>query len=366
MNSLFTFKQLGYFCSIAAFVSVLTGCNSSGSVAEPEVIRPVRAQQVKIEDYQQTYRYTGTVQARHTSDLSFRVAGKITQRYVNVGDSVKAGQLLARIDPTDYQLNVLSSKAQVTAAEADYQKASTDLKRYKSLLKKQVISRDQYDQVLTRFNTTKAQLKQKRALLNVNANQATYTDLYTEKAGVVTEIPVEVGQVVAQGQKVVRIAQPQQQDIVVNIPENRLDSLYIGKQVSIDFWALPNLILQGKVREISPKSDPITRLYTVKVTLTNTDPRVHLGMTANINTIHDTVQKIVLLPLSAIYEKENMTSVWVVDSNTEKVHLIPVNLGQFIDNSISVTSGLSTGQWVVTAGTHKLHEGQTVRLLKNT
>lgn len=229
-----------------------------------------------------------------------------------------------------------------------------------------MISRDQYDQVKTRFNTTKAQLKQKRALLNVNANQATYTDLYTEKAGVVTEIPVEVGQVVAQGQKVVRIAQPQQQDIVVNIPENRLDSLYIGKQVSIDFWALPNLILQGKVREISPKSDPITRLYTVKVTLTNTDTRVHLGMTANINTVHDTVQKFVLLPLSAIYEKDNMTSVWVVDSNTEKVQLIPVNLGQFIDNSISVTSGLSTGQWVVTAGTHKLHEGQTVRLLKNT
>lgn len=366
MNTFFTFKQLGHFCFIAIFVSILAGCNSAGSVTEPEAIRPVRAQQVTIEDYQQRYRYTGTVQARYTSDLSFRVSGKITQRYVNVGDNVKAGQLLARIDPTDYQLNVLSSKAQVTAAEADYQKASTDLKRYKSLLKKQVISRDQYDQVLTRFNTTKAQLKQKRALFNVNANQATYTDLYAEKAGVVTEIPVEVGQVVAQGQKVVRLAQPQQQDIVVNIPENRLDSLYIGKQVSIDFWALPKLVLTGKVREISPKSDPITRLYTVKVTLTDTDSRVHLGMTANISTIQDTVQKIVLLPLSAIYEKNNMTSVWVVNPETEKVQLIPVMLGQFIENSISVTKGLRTGQWVVTAGTHKLHEGQSVRLLKNT
>lgn len=344
----------------------LTACNSEQSVAQKPEIRPVRAQQIQIKKLSKPSSYSGEVRARYVTDLAFRVAGKLVERKVDVGAEVKKGQLLARIDPTDYKLSVLSSKAQMASAQADVDKASSDLKRYQNLLEKGVVSRTEFDRYQNVYNTALAKLNQTKALLDVDENKANYTDLFADADGVVTEVLAERGEVVAQGQAIIRLARPQEKEISINVSENRLDELHKSAELAISLWAYPQLKLRGKIREISPNADPVTRTYNVRVSIQNATEDVHLGMTATVTMQRSTTQAVALLPLTALYAQGENPSVWIVDTKTYQVKLTPVQLSEFYGNYVTVTQGLNDGQWVVTAGTHKLHEGQVVRLLGET
>lgn len=342
---------------------LLVACESQHDAAPQMETRPVRAQQVQLKKLTKPTSYSGEVKARYVTDLAFRVAGKLVERKVDVGVEVKKGQLLARIDPTDYKLSVLSSTAQVNSAQADVDKARADLARYKNLLEKGAVSRTEFDHYQNVYNTTMAKLKQTKALLDVDENKANYTDLFADADGVITEILAERGQVVAQGQAIMRLARPQEKEISINVSENRLDELNKTNELSVSLWAYPQLKLRGKIREISPNADPVTRTYNVRVTLLNPPEEVHLGMTATVILQRSTPQAVALLPLSALYAQGENPSVWIVDTQTHQVKLTPIQLSEFYGNYVTVIQGLSDGQWVVTAGTHKLHEGQKVRLL---
>jgi multidrug efflux system membrane fusion protein len=348
---------------IASMLFSLVACESP-QPTEPKVeIRPVRAQQIQLKKLSKPSSYSGEVKARYVTDLAFRVAGKLIERKVDVGATVKKGQLLARIDPTDYKLSVLSSKAQMASAQADVDKASADLRRYQNLLQKGVISRTEFDKYQNVYNTALAKLNQTKALLDVDENKANYTDLFADADGVITEVLAERGEVVAQGQAVIRLARPQEKEISINVSENRLDELHKSSELTISLWAYPELKLRGKIREISPNADPVTRTYNVRVNIQNANDDVHLGMTATVILQRNTLQAVALLPLTALYAQGDSPSVWVVDPQTHQVKLTPVQLSEFYGNYVTVTQGLSDGQWVVTAGTHKLYEGQSVRLL---
>ncbi len=352
-----------YITGIICILLTLVACESEKAAESKPEIRPVRAQQIQLKKLSKPTSYSGEVKARYVTDLAFRVAGKLVERKVDVGVEVKKGQLLARIDPTDYKLSVVSSKAQMNSAQADVDKASADLARYKNLLEKGVISRTEFDRYQNIYNTTLAKLNQTKALLDVDENKANYTDLFADADGVITEVLAERGEVVAQGQAIIRLARPQEKEISISISENRLDELNKSNELNISLWAYPQLKLRGKIREISPNADPVTRTYNVRVTILNPTDDVHLGMTATVILQRHTTQAVALLPLTALYAQGEKPTVWIVDTKTHQVKLTPVQLSEFYGNYVTVTQGLSDGQWVVTAGTHKLHEGQIVRLL---
>ncbi|EIJ41023.1 RND family efflux transporter, MFP subunit [Beggiatoa alba B18LD] len=343
----------------------IAGCDiqAEEKVTTAEEIRPVRALQVQFQQVEEINVYAGEVKARYVTDLGFRVSGKVVERKVDVGDSVKKGQLLARIDPTDYKLNVLSSRAEVNSAQADVTKAQADLKRYQSLVEKGVVSRNDYDAIVNKYNTASARLKQVKAGLEVNENQSNYTDLYADRDGIVMQVSAEAGEVVNAGQSIVSIARLQEKEVDISVPENHLAQLKANPTINIALWAYPNKQWQGTIREIAPNADASTRTYAVRISIIDADDSIHLGMTANVAVQRQTDEQVVLLPISALYAQGEQASVWVVDSQNNTVKQIPVKLGDYHNNQVRVIEGLSGGQWVVTAGTHKLYAGQRVKLL---
>jgi multidrug efflux system membrane fusion protein len=212
----------------------------------------------------QAANYTGDVRARYESALGFRVPGKLMARLVDVGAQVKQGELLARLDPEDQRLGAEAARQQLVAAKSDFQQAKADLQRYRDLYKKRFISAAEYDRRKWTYETAAARLEQATAQLELTRNQTEYTQLRADRDGVVTAIQAEVGQVVTAGQAVVTVARLDEKEVVVNVPENRLEELREVGEVDVTLWAAPGKTYNGRVREISPSADNVTRTYTVR------------------------------------------------------------------------------------------------------
>lgn len=339
--------------------AALSGCKDEQ--AKVEEIRPVRTEVVKFASVADDASYSGEVKARQETRLGFRVPGKIIDRLVDVGATVKTGQALARIDSRDLQLNADARKAALTAAEADYQLANDDLRRYKDLLDKKFISQAEYDRRATAQRTAAARLDQARAGYQDGVNQASYAVLQATTDGVITAIDAEAGQVVGAGQTVMRMARPEEKEVVISLPENRVAELKAAKDLKISLWVRPNELLDGRVREISPDADAVTRTYTAKVSVLNPPADMRLGMTAQLQVHGKASRNLSLLPMTAIYQTGDKPSVWIVDG--DRVKRVPVVVDGFQDNRVRVVSGIQDGQRVVTAGTTRLIEGQKVKLL---
>jgi multidrug efflux system membrane fusion protein len=329
-----------------------------------DATRPVTVVTVQSDGVGAAVSYTGDVRARYETALGFRVAGKVVSRQVEVGSRVVKGQVLARLDPSDYQLNIEAARSQLTAAESDFRQAKDDLARYSELYLKKFISAAEFDRRKTAFETAKARLQQARAQLGVTQNQSAYTTLRADQDGIVTAINAEVGQVVAAGTPVMRVARPEEKEVVVSVPESRLDELRSVREIAVTLWAAPEARFKGRIREVSPSADPVTRTYTVKVTVLDPSPEVQLGMTANVLLGGGAGVPVVRLPLSALYQKGDQPAVWLVDTKSGKIVLKPVKVGRYTQDSVEVLEGLATGDVVVRAGVHKLFEGDTVRVIQ--
>ena len=346
--------------AIVLSIAGLTGCEQPAPPEKP--VRPVLSQLVKLTADWRESTYAGEVKARHETPLSFRIGGKITERQVDVGDTVTAGATLAQIDPADYDLELVESEAKAAAARAEMSKAHKDLQRYEELLKKKLVSKADFSDFSSKLSVTRARLRQAEAELEVTRNQSIYTTLKSDQAGVVTSVSIEKGQVVAAGQTVLRVATEGNKEVVIAVPENRLDELRAAQEISISLWARPEKSYEGSVREISPGSDPITRTYSAKITLLEADPGIQLGMTASVRVRRHMEGEVVRLPLSSIYQQESGEhAVWLVDGDG-KVQLVPVEVAEYTFDTVLIRHGLSPGQRVVTAGVHKLVPGQQVRV----
>ena len=341
----------------------MAGCRKPA--APVDETRPVHAVQVTLAPDDQESSYTGDVRARWESALGFRVPGKIVSRLVDVGAPVKKGQLLAKLDPEDQRLGAEAARQQLMAARSDFEQAKADLARYKDLFSKGFISAAEYDRRKWTYDTAAARLEQSTAQLELNRNQTAYTQLHADMDGVVTAVTAEVGQVVTPGQPVVKVARLEQKEVAVSVPENRLNELKVATDVDVTLWATPGKTYQGRIREISPSADNVTRTYTVKVTVLDPDAAVQLGMTANVflkrtGTVHIQVAR---LPLTALFQSGNQPAVWVIDPKTHQVALKPVQIGRYTQDYVTIVSGLNEGDLVVRAGVHKLNPGETVRPL---
>lgn len=324
--------------------------------------RPVLAQVVQPAASGLGNLYSGEVRARHETDLAFRVGGKLVARQVDIGSRVMRGEVLARLDPQDAKLAVDAARSQLAAAEADHSLAKAELERYRQLFAQSFVSQAVLDARETTFNSTQAKLAQARAQLAAAQNQSDYTTLTANADGVITAVTAEHGQVVSAGQPIVRLARPEEKDVVINVPESRLGELREAKQVLVALWTQPQRPYAGHVREIAPTADAVTRTFTVKIAVPQADAAVRLGMTANVVVGTPAGASVVTLPLSALDQSAGAARVWVVDPQTRQAAPRPVEIGAYREDGVTVRSGVSAGDVVVTAGVHKLISGETVRL----
>jgi len=276
---------------------------------------------------------------------------------------VKRGEVLARLDPQDLNLQTQAVGAQIAAAQTELSQQTDDLARYQTLLKQGFISQAEYDRRRNTVDIARSRVDELRSYQRGTRNQATYTALASDENGVVTSVDAERGQVVAAGQPVLRVAQLGQKDVVITVPENRLADLRQAHDLQVLLWSRPDHPYRGELREVSPVADPGTRTYTAKIAVLDADDEMRLGMTARVEAQTRSAQGLVL-PLSALYRNGEQTAVWVVDAAAQTVKLVSVKATALQGEQIGVTAGLQGGETVVTAGVHKLHPGQKVRVVE--
>ncbi|OEZ64056.1 efflux RND transporter periplasmic adaptor subunit [Duganella sp. HH105] len=341
--------------------AVLAGCSKPAEKTED--IRPVRAIVLASSDVDVNAEFSGEVRARVESRLGFRVGGKIVTRKVDVGTLVKHGQVLMQLDPQDLQLSQAQALAGLRAAETNRDLAKAELKRYQELRSKNFVSQAVLDAKDSTYKAAQANVDAAQAAYRGQSNQAGYASLVSDVDGVVTAVDAEVGQVVQPGTPVVRVARQGEKEIVIGLPEDKVETLRRVPDVQVRLWADPKNTVAGKIREISPVADPSTRTYTVKVSIPDSLAEAKLGMTAVVQFASKTATPQIKVPLTALYYEKSASSVWVVDGGV--VRLVPVTIAGAAGNDIVLGSGVKAGQTVVTAGVNLLKPGQKVKILGN-
>ncbi len=355
-------KYLQYF--YALLITTAAGACSE-KPAPPPVAPLVVVQKAVMGDARVQATFAGEVRARSESALGFRVGGKITERLVDVGAAITPGMPLARIDARDFQLNSAASRSQMAAAQADVVQAQADYARYNDLYQKKFVSAAEIDKRKATLDVAQARLAQAKAQLNVTDNQGSYAVLAADRAGVITAVDADVGQVVAAGQTVMRVARDGEKEILIAVPENRLPEIQSAQNIEVTLWAAPDKRYLGKVREVSPGADAVTRTYAVRIAMAGADANMRLGMTASVLLHQAASTGAVVLPLTALYQQGANTALWIVDAASQTVKLTPVKVSVFREDTVTIVSGVKAGDTVVTAGVHKLTAGQKVRVAEN-
>lgn len=303
--------------------------------------------------------YAGEVRARYEPVLAFRIGGKIATRQVEVGDRVRAGQVLATLDPGDVGLQVDAARAQLGAAQADATLARAERERYAALAARQVVSRSQFETVDTRYRAAAARVEQVRAEAEVIGNQAAYATLRAEVDGVIVERRAEAGQVIGAGQPVFVLAQDGAREIAIGVPEQRIDGFRVGQPVALELWSQPGRRYPGRIRQLAPSADAQARTFAARVAFDAATVPAELGQSARVY-VQRGEQAGVSVPLAAVSADDGQPYVWTVDPATATVHRVPVTIGAYTETSVPVLTGLDAQHWVVAAGVHLLRDGQKV------
>jgi len=350
-------KALGILCCLSL---LLAGCASQKPPAEE--IPLVRTLTITSTTAGQTVQYPGEVRGRYETQLAFQVSGKISKRNVDSGTVVRKGDVLMEIDTKDIEQAVNMSLAQLNSAQSQLRLAQANLERFQKLYEQGAVSKMQLDQYQGAYEVAAAAVQQAAALYSQGMNQLGYSQLRADADGVVAGVYAEAGQVVSAGQPVVTLVKGDEREIEISVPENSIDEIRNAKQIEVSFWALPGITVGGKIREISPVADSITKTYKVRISLSEPPSAVKLGMTAAVTITKATAgQTAIFIPLAAIYQTGDTPHVWVVKDGM--VTLRPIKVGAVDYDQVQVLEGLREGDIIVTAGVQKLREGQKVRLL---
>jgi len=347
--------------ALTAGIVLLSGCGKAPE-PKPEEIRPVRVIRIGEQSVTRSAEFAGDVRARHEARLSFRVAGKITERLVEVGSVVKAGQPLARLDPSDLALAAASARAQVASIESERDLAAADLGRFRELREKNFISQAEFDRRASALATAEARLDAVRAQQRQASNQAAYTALVADGAGVIVAIEAEAGQVVAAGQTVMRLARSGEKEIAFAVPESRRELVERATGFAVTLNAVPGKSWKATLRELSPAADPATRTYAARATLLDGGGDVELGMSARIAASANGGGTRIELPIAALHSRGDTPQVLVVNADSS-TRLQPVKTAGLAGERVIVESGLKAGDVVVAAGAALLRPGQKVRVL---
>ncbi|HZZ10591.1 MAG TPA: efflux RND transporter periplasmic adaptor subunit [Paraburkholderia sp.] len=352
-----------------AFAGALALAACSKKEAAAPAPRPVVAVAVHADgNATSTASLPGEVQSRYSTPLSFRVAGKIIERRVRLGDTVKNGQVIARLDPADAQKNAASAQAQLAAAQHGLTYATQQLNRDQAQAKENLIAPAQLEQTTNAYASAAAQRDQAAQQAALTHDQLQYTTLVADHAGVITAEQADTGQNVSAGQAVYNLAWTGDVDVVCDVPESALAALAVGQSANVTLAALPGRTLKARVREVSPAADPQSRTYRAKLTLDNPGPDVRLGMTADIAlaptaSAAQQAGSAYTVPATALFHDGAQPAVWVVRHGDESLELRRVTVTRYNARTIVIGAGLKEGERVVLQGVHTVTSGEKVRVI---
>jgi RND family efflux transporter MFP subunit len=347
---------------VAAPLLALAACRSAEEPAAPE-IRPVRVVIGQQRPGGDTVTLTGTVQAATEVNLSFRIDGRMIDRMVGVGDTVRVGQLIATLNPENEESGLQAARANLAAANARMVEAQNNFQRQQRLLEQNFISKAAFDQVIATRQAAESQVEAARANVDIAQNRLSYTRLVAKAAGTVTAVGAEPGEVVQAGRTIVQLAQQGGIDAVFDVPPQIKDIAPRQPEITVALTMNPQVTAKGRVREVSPRADAITGTFQVRVALINPPPAMRLGSTVTGRMRVDGVSGIEI-PASALTRADRQPAIWVVDPQANTVSLRAIEVASFSPDQVIVGGGLKPGEMVVTAGVHALRPGQKVSPLE--
>ncbi len=342
----------------------LSACSDiEASTPAPVQAQPVQVMTVAFEPSQRQVAYTGTLQPRYESDLGCRVAGKVTARHVELGDSVQAGDILAELDATDLDLSIAQASAERDAARSSLERAEADVERYQTLFDKRFIATAALDEVRVARDEAASRLERAARALDLAENQMGYAELRADHAGVVTALMVEAGQVVGAGQAVVSLARRDAIDAVVAVPEHRLDRL-AEAEARVELWgddAAPRL---ARLREIAPQADLASRTFETRFGLSDIDPALVFGRTVTVSLEEPDRSMVANLPLSAVLSEGEGPRVFRLREDGRSVEKVAVEVLRFSEIGVLVSGGVDPGDRIVSLGLHRLDAALPVRVVE--
>ncbi|EXI69765.1 MAG: Multidrug transporter MdtA [Candidatus Accumulibacter adjunctus] len=343
-----------------AALALLAGCQRADEALQPE-IRPVRAITIESRAASGMASLTGVVQAQTEINESFRIDGRLVERTVDIGDSVKPGQLIARLDPQNEESSLQAARAQLAAARAQLVEARSNHARMRELVAEDAVSRASFDQAVAVLKTTESQVEAVQSQVSLAENRLSYTRLMANVAGVVTARGPEPGEVVAAGRMIVQVAREGARDAVFDVPGRIKDIAPRNPEITVALADDPRVTAAGRVREVAPRADPVTGTFAVRVRLIDPPPAMRLGSTVT-GKMQLPEALAIEVPASALVRADGKVAVWVVDQASSTVSLRNVQLGGGDANTVQVAAGLNPGDVVVTAGVQALRPGQKVRV----
>jgi RND family efflux transporter MFP subunit len=340
----------------------LAACKSEPEAVAQEV-RPVRTITVEKRQAGVPVVLTGRVEAEDEASLAFRISGRMIERPVALGARVKPGDVIARLEPHN-ELNALrAAEASLAAAQGQLVEARAEFRRQQTLAERGFAAQAVYDRARQALQTAQSAVDSGRALLKNAQDQVSFTELKADAEGVVTAVGAEPGEVVQAGQMVLRLARQDGRDAVFDVPAQIIRTAPADPQITVTLTEDPAVVANGRVREVAPQADPVTRTFEVRVGLTGPPADMRLGATVT-GRMEVDQGEIIELPAAALTQHERQPAVWVVDPAEQTVALRTVDVLRFSPGTVVVSAGVDPGETVVTAGVQALHPGQKVRLLE--
>jgi len=345
---------------VTAVLSLVSAC-SGDPPPEPE-IRPVRVLTVDTRVAGQSVSLVGTVQAENEINQSFRIDGRIIERTVNVGDTVRAGQLIARLDSQNEETSLNAARAQLAAARAQFIEADNHFVRMRDLIAENAVSRSQFDQAEANRTAASSQVESAQAQVTLASNRLGYTRLESSASGVVTFQGAEPGEVVAAGRTIVQVAREGARDAVFDVPAAIKDSAPENARITVALTGAPDVRAEGRVREVAPRADAVTGTFRIRIALIDPPAAMRLGTTVT-GSMKLTDAAGIEIPAVAVTRSGGRPSVWVVNPADGSVTSRDIGIGSSNPERVVVSSGLDPGDVIVIAGVHALRPGQKVRAL---
>ncbi|MEI7232490.1 efflux RND transporter periplasmic adaptor subunit [Pectobacterium carotovorum] len=347
------------FCLLSAVF--LSGCDSADDAPVPPPVRPVKTQLVMPAMNREPVSLTGEIRPHEETVLGFRLDGRVLNRLVDVGASVKRGDVIATLDARDSENQLRSAQADLASAASAERLAKSNFSRMKALAPGGAIARVQLDEAQANWDAAVSRRESAQATVKGAQERLSYTQLTAAQDGVITTVSVNPGQVVSAGQEVVRLASLDGRDAVFDVPERLVNPSLPSRVIRVSLLSEPSVQAEGRVRDISPQADPVTRTFRVRVTLTSPPAAMVLGASVN-GAIQQSDTAVIELPASALTRQEDKPAVYVVNAEAQTVRLQPVTIARYSDTAIFVAEGLKQGDRVVTAGVSKLRPDEKIRL----
>jgi RND family efflux transporter MFP subunit len=353
---------LGRLIVMAAMLALVAACSNEAPPRNDA--RPVKTLVVAVAAVSDLGSVTGEIRARTETDVGFRIGGKILQRPVDVGTTVAQDTVLARLDDTNEKNSVRIAESQLNAAKAELADATGNEARQRELLEKGFTTQANYDAASRRLKTAQANVAGAEASLRDAQDRLSYTVLHADAAGVITAVSGQPGQVVSAGQMVVRLARLGEKEGVFNVAEQMFRNVPRDPLVEVSLLSDPTVKANGRVREVSPSADPVTRTFMVRIALQDPPEQMRLG-SAVVGRVILESQRVATLPPPALFKNGDKPAVWLVDPDQLTVFLRDVTVLRYENDRVLISAGLATGDRVVVAGVHKLRPGMKVRLAED-